>query len=263
MRLVIRAAACAVLLLASLHGTARAVSFTFATYTFDQDHTPDVYTSLVAGNYNGAIINTQAITATSGIAFPDNPVPGSFNKTRTLGVQSGLGTSSSSRGVNLPNGNMGANNRSGFELSWSSGLRIANGAGKDLVYFESASSVTGDEGFAIQVYNATASAWTSWYYQDFDAFESYTGLAEGGAAYGIDLTHMGVPAGNEISKVRLVNLTNRDSFGAASGPGFFVKMEDTSGTAHGFDAVDLDPDPVYITSLAALVPVEVSKFTID
>ena len=245
-----------------LSGAAYGQTYTFATFSWDQADTPDTYTALApAGPYNGAVINALPSSATGTITFPDTSV--GFDGTLSIGVNSGIGAAPGPRALNLPSGNDGTNTRSGFDLSWSSGDNLLNEAGDDFVLYESASSSTADEGMAIQVFDVTAGSWSIWYYQDFDTFEDYTGGADGALAYAIDLSDLGVPANNEVSIIRVVNLTNRDTFGPVTGGGREVLMENLTGDSLGFGNSALDPDPLYVGVFSAVVPVELQSFSID
>lgn len=247
-----------------ISSNAFAQSFSFATFSWDQADTPDTYTALVAGTYNGAVINALPSSATSTVTFPDAPTAG-FDGTLSIGVSSGIGSAPGPRALNLPSGNDGTNTRSGFELTWSSGMKAINDTGDDIVIYESASSSTADEGMAIQVRAFPSGTWSIWYYEDFDAFDDYSGGAPGAMAYAIDLSDLGIAAMGEIDTIRIVNLTNRDTFGSAAGSngGMEVMMEDLGGSALGFLNSELDPDPLYVGVLHMLVPVELQSYSID
>lgn len=237
-------------------------TFTFAGFSWDQGDTPDTYTALTPGTHNGAVINSLPTDETSAVGFPDSAA--GFDESLAIGDLAGFGNNTGPEALNLPAGNDGTNARSGFDLSWSSGLNLPNEAGDDFVIYESASNSTADEGLAVQVHSATTDTWTIWYYEDFDAFALYVGdPTQGAMAYAIDLSDLGIPADHEVDVIRVVNLTNRDTFGSATGSGFEVLMENLTGTALGFGNSSLDPDPLYVGALNALVPVELTSFSVE
>ncbi len=242
-------------------GAAHGQVFSFATYSWDQADTPDTYLALVAGSYNGAVIDALKSTATGTVMFPDSAA--GFDGTLSIGVVSGIGSAPGPRALNLPAGNNGTNTRSGFELSWSAGRTLINEAGDDFALYESASTSTADEGLAIQVFDSTAGAWSIWYTQAFDAFADYDGGADGAMAYAIDLSDLGIPASNEIDTIRVVNLTNRDTLGPVAGSGREVLMENLTGDPSGFGSGALDPDPLYLGVINTVTPVELQSFSIE
>ncbi len=246
-----------------LSGAAYGQTYSFAGFSWDQVNTPDTYTALAPGSHNAAVINSLPTDETSAVGFPDLPTVG-FDESLAIGDLAGFGNNTGPEALNLPAGNDGTNARSGFDLSWSSGLRLANEAGDDFVLYESASNATAEEGIAVQVHDFTASSWSIWYTEPFDVFSLYVGDAtQGGMAYAIDLSDLGIPANNEIDVIRVVNLTNRDTRGSAAGSGFEVLVENLTGDPLGFGNSSLDPDPLYAGALHTLVPVELQSFSID
>lgn len=250
------------ILLFALNATAGPMTFSFAGFSWDQDDTPDTYTALTPGTHNGAVINSLPSDETGAVGFPESSV--GFLESLAIGDLAGFGNNTGPEALNLPAGNDGTNARSGFDLSWSSGLNLANEAGDDFVLYESASNSTAEEGLAVQVHDAFTDSWSIWYHEPFDAFALYVGDAtQGGMAYGIDLSDLNIPTNNEIDIIRVVNLTNRDTFGPASGSGFEVLMENLTGTPLGFANSALDPDPLYVGALNTLVPVELQSFSLE
>jgi hypothetical protein len=138
---------------------------------------------------------------------------------------------------------------------------LNNEAGNDFVLYESAGDPTSQEGFAVQVLDVTTDVWSPWVYKNSDAFQVYGDGSgtQGAFSYLYDLSDFGVPAGNQVAIIRVVNLTERDSINpTASGPLHEVFMEDTSsGTLvtdlpFSFGSTTLDPDPLYIGGLSSL-----------
>lgn len=249
---------------------AQAASFTFATFTFDQDDTPDTFGLLGNGaTIGGAQFSSgNATRITRSVGF--NSVSGNanagfvgepgFDPSLSLGrlgnAQAGLTQSDGSNclfacAINLPNGNDGRTVRHGIEVSWSGGLVLTNGTGDDFVVFESASSSTGVEGYMVRVGTA-GGAFSDWRFETFDAFEAYTvspgTTGEGAHATGFDLASFGLGINDTINVIQLANLIAADTIGA-DGRVLF----DGTGAAHGFGSSSLDPDPLYIAALSAVV----------
>ncbi len=233
--------------------------YSFATFTFDQQDTPDVVAPLANGTFDGAVVTSAANAGPSiGIGFPTDRT--SFDDARTLGRLIGL-YAAGSRGINLPRGDNGSLARSGFVLSWSGGRKLQNLAGDDFVVFESASNSTSPEAFLVQVYSVTDAAWSDWYYEPADSFQLYNGETVIGAfATGFDLSDLGLADGDEIDRIRLVNATDEDRTVAASRTGFMLP-EDNGATStytpdpgplsgySSYGASSLDPDPIYVAAL--------------
>ena len=253
---------------------AGANEFRFAGYTFDQTNTPDQLTTLASGTPTGqtqVTINSAVGPATASANFPLAPF--GFNSALTIGRLANLTLTSGNLALNMPSGNNGTSNRSGFELSWSGGRTLENEVGNDFVIYEASTTVGTQDAAMIQVH-VVGVGWTKWYYQPKDARESYPGSGEGAYATGIDLTNLGVAAGAVIDKIRYVNMIAADRM---EGPGTekvvgsgiffatgFVIPGDGGATSsvlpdpgananyNYFGATTLDPDPLYFGVLHPL-----------
>lgn len=235
-------------------------AFEFAGFSWSQDDTPDVILTLAPGSVNGAIVTSVPFEATSniGAGFPSDPT--GFNAALTLGRMLSL-SGSGTRAVNLPAGNNGTAERSGFQVSWSGGRKLQNLPGPDFVVYESASNSSTPEAFMVQVYDLASASWSPWYYQPVDGFQVYTGSASSGAtATAFDLTDLGIGDGLAIDRIRLVNMTNQDRMADPSRIGVVLPEDNGSTSTYQPDpgpsasfsfygASTLDPDPLYIASL--------------
>lgn len=241
---------------------AAAQSFSFAGYTFDQSDTPDTGANLSPGTYSGAVV-TAAPTGTANVSgFP--AVTSGFDASRSVGRLTGL-SSSGTRAENLPNGNNGASARSGFVLSWSGGRKLYNAAGDDFLVYESASTPTGPEGYAVQVYRPDSATWSDWHYEPAEAFQLYNGQPAGGEGAHVtafDLSTFGLAAGEPIDRIRIVNLTDEDRMESSTGSGRVLPEDAGATSAHlpapgplagytSYGSSTLDPDPIYVTTLHA------------
>lgn len=266
MKSMIAAAAVAALALAG--GGAEAAQFTFASFTFEQDDTPDKI-GLIG---NGATIggapftsgNVNAITRSVGF----NSVSGTANSgfvgapgfdpslslgrqaNAQLGITQGDGTSCLfGCAINMPGGNNGTLNRHGFEVSWADGSGLANGAGDDFVVYESMSSSTGFEGFMVRLGDANG-LFSDWRFESADSFQNYSdkpATGEGASATAFDILDFGFSGADPIVIIQIANLMNVDTLGAGG-----VVLFDGSGASHGFANGSLDPDPLYVGVLNGL-----------
>ena len=241
-------------------GCASAQSYEFAGVMWNQENTPDVYAPLPVSTVEGAIINSEPVFGTSaGLdTFPEPPLAG-FDPLLSLGHQSGTTSTTTNRiaMVNLPAGNDGANARSGFEMSWTGDRGLSNGVGADFVMYESASNSVSDEAYGVQVFDVSKNAWSIWYNLATFTFANYNlQTTIGLMAYEIDLSELGVGPNDLISAIRVINLTQRDTF-STSPPSYVVSgrqvlVEDLTGADFSaeYAATALDPDPLYIAVLA-------------
>lgn len=274
------ATAATALLVAS--GPARAVGFTFATYTFEQDYTPDTLALLgngatlggatfSAGNVTNITQSVAFVAASIGPGTTINPQAG-FDPSRTLGRQGNaqfglLQTDDTSCvygcAINVPNGNVGTTVRHGIQASWSGGGQLVNGTGDDFVVYESASgsAVTNREAYMVRLAFADGS-YTPWRYEIVDAYENYLSSTEGATATAFDLSSFGVANGGVIAAIQLANLIAADKVDNAAGFGNvnfagvgFNPLTTASGVAFATGA--RDPDPLYIGILGTVQVVPV------
>lgn len=270
--------ACAML---ALSGQAQAVAFTFATYTFEQDYTPDTLALLGnSANLGGAAFSAGTVTdITQSVAFVAASVgPGGvitpqtgFDPALTLGrqanAQHGLVQTDHTScvygcAINVPKGNSGTTVRHGIQVSWSGGQQLINGAGDDFVIYESASgsSLTNREAYMVRLGLADGS-YTGWRYEFVDTFQAYLGSTEGATATAFDLGSFGIADGGLISAIQFANLIAADRVdGAGLGNVNFagsgnVPLVSAGGVAFASGA--RDPDPLYVGILGTLhvVPV--------
>lgn len=254
----------------ALAAPAQAASFTFATFTFDQDVTPDTFGLLG----NGAVIGGATFSAnlpnsiTRSVGF--NSVSGTansgfvgepgFDPSLSLGrqanAQAGVTQSDGSSclfacALNLPRSNLGETRRHGLEVTWSGGLVLTNGAGDDFVVYESASTPTADEGYMVRVGTA-GGAFSDWRFEAFDAFEAYTETpvqtVVGAHATAFDLTSFGLGLTDTINVIQIANLMPGDTLGAGG-----LVLFDGSGAATGFGGGEFDPDPLYVGALSVMI----------
>jgi hypothetical protein len=262
--------------------SADATPFTFASYTWDQDDTPDVGVRLGNGVVLGGAAFSAGLPNTSvgDVGFPDVPAGthslSTFDTSLTIARLTGVATTpNTSRALNLPAGNNGTTARHGVELGWTGGRSFINGIGEDFVMYESASSATAPENPMVRVRLAGTSNFSNWYYFAPDTFQLYHGNAtEGAFATGIDLSDMGLNAGDAIDLIQIANLIAADRIvgtitHSASGqdygigqvvfdgsstvkpdPGAFASFRDS-----GYGSSTLDPDVLYVGMLGStLIP---------
>jgi hypothetical protein len=271
-------AVCAVLAAAP----AGAASFTFASFTFEQDYTPDVLGLLgngatlggagfSAGNVTN-ITQSTAFVASSVVSGVISPQPG-FNPALTLGrqgyTQQGLVQTTSPPdchygcAINMPNGNLGTTVRHGIAVSWSSGGGLLNGSGNDFVIYESASGsdIASREAYMVRV-ELAGGGFSGWRYEFVDAFELYLSQSPNGAtATAFDLSDFGVLNGGSIVSIQIANLIAADRVdGAGAGNVNFGGVGNTPLSSAGgaaFASGARDPDPLYVGILGtvAVVPV--------
>lgn len=248
------------LLLVLASSTALAQAYTFGTYSWDQADSPDQGYALSPGTYSSAVVTALPNAVANTISFPSSTI--GFDGSRSIGRLLGL-TSTGTRPVNLPAGNNGTTARSGFELSWSGGRKLPNGAGYDFVVYESGTNSTTPEPTMVQVYNTAQAAWSGWRYTPAQTFELYGGsVTEGGFATAYDLSDFGFADGEATDRIRIVNLTDEDRSVDPSGFGAMLP-DDNGGTSSylpdpgalasytQFGVNTLDPDPFYVAAFYA------------
>ncbi len=291
-RLASKSAVPAITLVFMAHAVRASASiFSFAGYQWEQDNTPNVLGLLGNGaTLGGATFSATlpnritssvgfiALSGNAGAGFEGAP---GFDSTLSLGRQANVqhvltqsdGTASNfSSAVNLPNGNDGSSARNGLSMSWSGGRSLLNGSGDDFVLYESASTSTSSEGQMVRVH-LTGGGYTPWQYRAVDAFSVYTNTpatVEGAFATAFDLSTFGLIAGALVDEIQVANLQSSDRLNtvgsfALSGE---VVFSDLSGTlakpsvgalagmnpASTFSDAALDPDPLYVGALSAVVP---------
>ena len=250
--------------------------YTFATFTFDQDETPDQLAFLgdsallggaqfSAGNVT-RITRSVGFVTVSGDANSGFVEEAGFDSSLSLGrqafdtsggaVSQSDGTSSvTSSAVNMPNGNNGDSTRHGLSLSWSGGRALENGAGDDFVLYESGSTPTSPEGMMVRV-GLSDGSFSDWYFEEHDAFELYSDSGAGGAggfAIGFDLTDLGVADDELVTTIQIANLVAADTILGGDASAGFVAF-DGSGLDHGFGSGARDPDPLYLGVLGNVIP---------
>jgi hypothetical protein len=261
----VTASACTLLLAA---GQANAIGFTFATYTFEQDYTPDTLALLGNGaNLGGAVMSAgNVVNITQSVAFVAASVGGGgvitpqagFDPSLTLGRQAnaqyGLvqpDTTSCVYGcaINMPAGNVGTTVRHGIQASWSGGRQLVNGTGDDFVIYESSTgtAISGREAYMVRLGLADGS-YTGWRYEFVDASEAYLSSTDGATATAFDLSSFGIADGGVIAAIQIANLIAADRVdGAGFGNVNFGGVGNTplsSGGGAAFGSGARDPDPL-------------------
>jgi VCBS repeat-containing protein len=239
-------------------------TFTFDGITFDQAFTPNSYKSLAAGTYSNAIVTVvPSGTASEVLGFPDSTA--GFLGLLSVGMQfrdenSAAGT----RALNLPAGNNGAANRSGFELGWTSGVMLTNLTGDDFVVFE-AGSAGSPEAYMVQVHDALDDVWSPWVYITPQSVANYNGLSDVLFSTKFNLDSFGIAANGRVDAIRIANITDEDRMVDISGEGVVIP-EDADATSTTLPIApgggtyangSLDPDIVYVGglhSLSATIP---------
>ncbi len=141
--------------------------------------------------------------------------------------------------------------------------------------YESASSSTAPENPMLRVRFAGTNTFSNWYYFAPDTFQLYVGNAtEGAFATGVDLSDMGLNAGDAIDLIQIANLIAADRIvgtitHSASGHDYGIGRVDFDGSStikpdpgafasfrdDGFGSSTLDPDPLYVGMLGStLIP---------
>lgn len=266
MKAIIAAAAVAAVALAG--GAAEAAQFTFASFTFELDDTPDTLgligdgATIGGAPFTSGDVNTitrsvgfNSVSGTANIGFVGAP---GFDPSLTLGRQANaqLGVTQSDGtsclfgcAINMPGGNNGTVNRHGVEASWANGAGLANGVGDDFVIYESMSSSTGFEGFMVRLGDANG-LFSDWRFEAADSFQNYSDKpanGEGASATAFDILDFGFSGADPIVVIQIANLMKLDTIGP-DGEVLF----DASGASHGFGDSALDPDPLYIGVLNGL-----------
>ncbi len=242
-------------------------TYTFNGITFDQALTPNFYQPLGVGTFSNAVVTALPSTVASGVAgFPDSGT--SFYFGDSIGrLAEDSGSTTTTKALNLPAGNDGSVNRSGFESSWASGVMLTNTVGDDFVIFE-AGSTNVAEAFMVQVHDAANDVWSPWVYITPQSYKFYAGSgSEGLHSTKFDLDSFGIPANGYIDRLRVVNMTTKDRMLNASGEGIVLPedngatvgavkpkkpVNDTTGSGAEYPATSFDPDIVYIGSLHTL-----------
>lgn len=234
-------------------------TFTFDGITFDQAFTPNSYKSLAAGTYSDAIVTVvPSNTANSLPGFPDTTT--TFFASLSIGRQfEDSASASTTKALNLPAGNNGTANRSGFELGWTSGVMLTNLTGDDLVVFE-AGSAGSPEAYMVQVHNAVDDVWSAWVYIAPQSFANYNGQSDVLYSTKFNLDAFGIPANGRVDAIRIANITDEDRMADLSGEGV-VLPEDAGMTSTTLPKApgggtyaggSLDPDIVYVGGLHTL-----------
>ncbi len=247
----------------TVNGNAAQQSYSFAGFTFDQLSTPNVYTSLAAGTYSGAIVTLLPTSATSDSigGFPNSTA--GYDDSLTIGRKFAGGAGN--RALNLPSGNNGTTQRSGFQLSWNNGLILTNLTGNDLVVYESGSNATTPEAFMVQVHDRINNVWSIWVYQPATAVGATTVEPEVLFATAFELSDFGIAVNGEVDAIRIVNMTNEDRMLNASRTGQVIPEDNGATSAftplpgglasfETYGASTMDPDPLYVGILHPLSP---------
>lgn len=271
------AAALSICALLLVGGPAHAVSFTFASYTFEQDYTPDTLSLLGnSANLGGAAFSAGNVTSiTQSVAFVAASVGGGgvitpqagFDPALTLGRQAnaqyGLVQTDSTScvygcAINMPAGNVGTTIRHGIQASWSGGEQLINGAGDDFVIYESSTgtAISGREAYMVRLGLADGS-YTGWRYEIVDSVEAYLGSTDGATATAFDLSSFGITDSGVISAIQIANMIAADRVdGAGFGNVNFAGVGNTPLVSLGGLAFATpgarDPDPLYIGILGTV-----------
>jgi len=269
----------AALLLAA--SQAHAIAFTFASYTFEQDYTPDTLALLGNGaNLGGAVMSAgNVVNITQSVAFVAASVGGGgvitpeagFDPALTLGrqanAQHGLVQTDSTScvygcAINMPAGNSGTTVRHGIDVSWSGGRQLVNGTGDDFVIYESSTgtAVGGREAYMVRLGLADGS-YTGWRYEFVDATEAYEASTDGATATAFDLSSFGILDGGVIAAIQIANLIAADRVdGAGFGNVNFGGVGNNPLSSAGgavFGSGARDPDPLYVGILGTVQVVPV------
>lgn len=236
-------------------------AFTFAGFGFNTDNQPDKMNFLQPGTIGGAVVTAAPISAIDiGVGFPDQA--GTFPPTSAIGTYFFAGAGS--RALNLPAGNNGTTARSGFDALYQNGHAVANGAGAEMIMYESASSINHPEAFMLQAYNVNTGTWSPWVYQPASTVSLYVGDPSNGAfATVFDLSDFGFASGEYATRFRIVNMTADDRMVNASGIGVvipndagatstFLPLPGPLASFGVYGPSDLDPDPIYFGALGTL-----------
>ncbi len=235
--------------------------FTFGTFAFDDANAPSTYSKLDPGTYDGAIVTALPSSATvAPVGFPNET-----GFPANLAIGSNIFGFSDVRPLNLPAGDNGAIARSGIQISYDNGRAIANAPGDDLLFYESASNASAVEAFMIQAYNVNTGTWGPWVWQAPETFQKYVGdPVQGAFATNFDLSDLGVPDGNFVTKFRVVNMMPQDRMVDASGFGVVIPNNTDPGNTFLPNAGplggnlplssngDFDPDPLYTGAIGAV-----------
>jgi len=241
-------------------------TYTFDGITFDQALTPNFYQPLGVGSFSNAIVTALPSTVASGVVgFPDSGTGFYFSDSIGRLAEDSTSTSST-KALNLPAGNDGSVNRSGFESSWASGVMLTNAVGDDFVIFE-AGSTNVAEAYMVQVHDAAGDVWSPWIYITPQSFKLYAGNpTEGLHETKFNLDSFGIPSNGYIDRLRVVNMTTKDRLVDSSGVGIVIPedngatsntkpkkpVNDTTSSGADYPATSFDPDIVYIGSLHTL-----------
>lgn len=212
----------------ALSASAQSSSYKFAGVSWRQENVPDLALLLGDGQALGAAKLSAGLpdSASSATGFPLPPAR-NFRDGQSIGrltVQSKEGP----RALNLPGGNDGAASRHGVQLGWSGGRVLPNLRGPDFTIFESST----DEAdlFCVRVRSASSQIWTRWYYLTPQAKQSYVGTSGKAYATGYDLSYLGIPFGDTVDLIQIVNMMPSDR----------IDRRD-AGKAEGFVVIEADP----------------------
>lgn len=284
-KLVRLSAGLAVALTIGATAPAQALPFTYATFTFEQDNTPDVLGLLGNGaTLGGATFSAGTVTeitrsvgflATAGNENTGFTGQAGFDPSLSLGrqgfAQQGLNQGTPGDNclfacaINMPDGNGGTTTRHGIEVSWSGGRQLINGLNDDFVIYESASASTSPEGFMVRVQDATG-MFSDWRYEIADGFELYNrdpANANGATATAFDLSDFGINVDDAIQSIQIANLDDGDRVDGVDGQGDvdfggtgFMPLNSFGNT---FGSTSFDPDPLYVGILGELTSATVPE----
>jgi VCBS repeat-containing protein len=237
-------------------------TFTFDGITFDQALTPNQIFVLSAGTYSNAVVTALPQgTSSNPTGFPESLT--SFLPGLSAGhLYADTTDATLTKAVNLPQGNLGANHRSGIELRWAAGVTLTNLTGDEFVVFETGSTGA-PEAFMVQVHNSVDDVWSPWVYAKAQSFKFYNASIPGdGGLHStkFNLDSFGIVANGQVDRIRIVNMTPKDRMVNASGEGI-VLADDNGATSVNlplkpnstpFGNLELDPDIVYVGSLHPL-----------
>lgn len=254
--------------LVALEGREVPAGFTFGGTSFDTDNFPSQFTIIPNGTYDGAQITAPPVTPIqAGVGFPDQVAifPSNFSIGNNMFPGNGAPPIGNAKAVNLPAGNDGSTQRSGFTAEYQNGRAVGNAAGDDIIIYESSSNSTQVEAMMVRAYNVNTGNWSPWIYQQPDSFALYNGdPTQGAFTYKYDLSKFGFAAGDYATKFQVVNMTTQDRM-ATSADGGVVIAGDNGATSNifpapgplaggstGFNGGTLDPDPLYMGALGAV-----------
>ncbi|MGV3755418.1 MAG: VCBS domain-containing protein [Verrucomicrobiota bacterium] len=234
--------------------------FVFDGITFDQAFTPNLYKSLTPAAYSNAVVTLAPSAVAGSIANGFPAITTGFLGSLSIGLQfQDSPSASTTKALNLPSGDNGTLQRSGFELGWASGVMLTNLTGDDFVVFE-AGTTGAPEAFMVQVHIASDDIWSPWVYVTPQSYANYNGRSDGLHSTKFNLDAFGIPANGRVDAIRIANITDEDRMADLSGEG--VVLPEDAGTtsttlpkAPGggtYAGGSLDPDIVYVGGLHTL-----------